>query len=141
MFLGEGLHVNSGLEFEHLKSARLRSNLCGLYAVFALALSGAGVFSLVLAIGRIREIGVRIALGATSGRVVQLIASEFGFVCIAALGIWGGLQYAGWKYLVSIVGEAPVDLSIAAEAATPCNNGTSCCTRRTKYRQLCRLTA
>jgi putative ABC transport system permease protein len=70
--------------------------LFGTFAFMALSILGAGVFG-VLAIsaqGRTREMGVRIALGATRGRIVRTLITEQG-VSVGA-GLVVGLLAAGW---------------------------------------------
>jgi putative ABC transport system permease protein len=77
---------------------RLNAILLGVFAAIALLIAAIGIYG-VLAYSvnqRTREIGIRMALGAHSGRVLQLIVKEGMKVGIigVAIGLMGGLALA-----------------------------------------------
>jgi predicted permease len=75
---------------------RFSATVLGLFAVVAVLMAAIGVYG-VMAYGaarRTREIGVRIALGATRAQVFRLIAREGAVVIVA--GLSGGLIAAIW---------------------------------------------
>jgi ABC-type antimicrobial peptide transport system permease subunit len=81
-----------------LAQTRMLIQILGAFAAIALGLAGLGVWGVAAqAVGqRTREIGVRVALGATSNQVVRLMALQ-GFVPIAAglaVGLAAGLGVA-----------------------------------------------
>src|SRR5262249_16376793 len=67
---------------------RFQTGLLGTFAAAALALAASGIFALLhySVAQRTRELGVRIALGASSARVVRMIVRETFFVVAAGLG-------------------------------------------------------
>jgi putative ABC transport system permease protein len=78
---------------ESLNSRRFNLFLVGVFALTALLLAMAGVFGVLMhsVAQRTREIGVRMALGATSGRVLKMILTQ-GLVPVmigTALGLTG----------------------------------------------------
>jgi predicted permease len=70
---------------------RFYSVLLGSFAALALLLAGVGIYGVVAhtVAGRTREIGIRLALGATAGSVGSMIAKE-GFIAVT-IGLAGGL--------------------------------------------------
>ena len=88
-------------------------------ALLALGLAVVGVYGLFAfaVAGRTREIGVRLALGATSSRVVRLIVAEGAAVAGAGLaaGLSGAVIAARWIRTV-LPGALPIDLSTIAVA-------------------------
>jgi putative ABC transport system permease protein len=90
---------------------RLSSALLGLFAFFALLTATLGIYG-VLAYSvsqRVREIGLRMALGATPGTVIRLIAGEGMRVALTGVvaGIGGGLALGRW--LSSLVYGVTID--------------------------------
>ena len=68
-------------EVDHfLTRPRFQTAVLTLFALTGLVLSGIGLYGLIsyLVAGRTREIGVRIALGATSGDVIRMVLSDAG---------------------------------------------------------------
>jgi predicted permease len=80
-----------GIVAESLARPRFVSTLLGLFAVVALALAALGLFGLLsyAVAQRTREIGIRIALGARAGEVLQMILRRA--LRLAAAGIGLGL--------------------------------------------------
>jgi predicted permease len=90
---------------------RLSSALLGLFALFALLTATLGIYG-VLAYSvsqRVREIGLRMALGATPRTVIRLIAGEGMRVALTGVvvGIGGGLALGRW--LSSLVYGVTID--------------------------------
>ena len=102
-------------------SQKFGSSLLGLFAVFALALAGTGVYGVTahLAQQRVPEIGIRVALGATRTQALYVLLRHG--MRLTAAGIAAGLAGA---YLLSrflavfLFGVQPADpVSFAAGAA------------------------
>ena len=76
---------------ESLARQRFSMTLIGIFAGVALALSVVGLYGVLalIATQRRREIGVRLALGASPGDVVRLMVREGALV--SAVGVVGGL--------------------------------------------------
>ena len=100
---------------------RFQTTLLTLFAASALVLTAIGVFG-VVSYGvqqRVREIGVRVALGATSGDVLRLIVGRsIAFVTIGALiGLLGALGLtrfmSGLLYGVTSTDPATLALAVA----------------------------
>ena len=107
---------------ESIAEPRFRAELVGLFALLALALAAAGVFG-VLVFGvnqRLREFGIRLALGARPGDVVRLVAASAlrivaagvaaGTIAAAALGRFLGALLFGVGALDPVALAAPAAL-------------------------------
>ena len=79
-----------------LRRPRFNLLLIGVFAAFALGLTVVGVYGVIAAsvAGRTREIGVRVALGATSRQVLAMVMREG--MLLAGLGVAIGLVAAVW---------------------------------------------
>ena len=91
---------------------RFSATVLGLFAAVALVMAGVGVYGVATyATGRrTREIGVRVALGATRGQILRMILRD-GVLMIAA-GLVGGLVASAWlsQILTGLLHEvAPTD--------------------------------
>jgi len=77
-----------------LASRRLTAQMVGGFAIVALVLAAIGIYGLLaFMVGqRSREIGIRVALGASRAEIVKLIVSKG--VILAALGIFAGVSVA-----------------------------------------------
>ena len=90
-------HVESGemLVSHSMTSRRFSTLLLGAFAVLALVLAATGLYGLVAysVTQRQREIGVRMAIGATEARVVQLILREGAWTAVlgTAFGLAGAV--------------------------------------------------
>jgi putative ABC transport system permease protein len=100
---------------EGVDDPRFRALLIGLFAALAICLAMAGVFG-VMAYAveqRSKEIGLRMALGASAGSVLRLILGQ-GFVLVAAglgLGLVGAL--AATRLLEAALFQVrPIDISV-----------------------------
>jgi putative ABC transport system permease protein len=78
-----------------LRLRRLRTVLVGVFALSALVLSLAGIYALMLYLvtGRFREIGIRMALGADTGRVLWTVSRHS--LLLIAIGTAVGLTMGG----------------------------------------------
>ena len=100
------------LSIESTAGYRFRAKMVGTFALLALVLAMVGVFG-VLAYTvqqRQREIGVRMALGATSGRVMWLVFRDAGWMIVA--GAICGMTLAGFSARLVrtfLVGVDPLD--------------------------------
>jgi putative ABC transport system permease protein len=99
---------------------RFSATVLALFAVVALVMAAVGVYGVMaFSVGqRTREIGVRIALGATRGQVLRLMLTD-GVVVVAA-GLGAGLVLAVWltKALTGLLHEAaPADPVALASVA------------------------
>jgi putative ABC transport system permease protein len=88
------VHTMSKAVNDSVAQPRFRAILLGIFAVLALVLAAAGVYGVTsCSVGqRTREIGLRVALGASRRQVLHLIFEEQGKLLLAGVGI--GL--AGW---------------------------------------------
>ena len=88
------VHTMSKAVADSVAQPRFRAILLGIFAVLALVLAAAGVYGVTsYSVGqRTREIGLRVALGASRGQVLHLIFREQTKLLLAGVGI--GL--AGW---------------------------------------------
>jgi putative ABC transport system permease protein len=74
---------------ESVAPRRLNFILLSAFALVALALTAAGLYGVMsyIVAQRTREIGVRMALGATPGSVVRMVLAEAGALTVAGIGI------------------------------------------------------
>src|SRR5262245_48576238 len=104
-----------------LGAPRFRGLLLGAFAIVALLLSAIGVYGVVShnVAQRSREIGVRMALGASHGDVFRLIAGEGLRLTLVGIGIGlGGAIALTWVLRSLLFGISAVDpLTFAALAA------------------------
>ena len=101
------LEVISLAEITHilLYPLRVASWIGSLLGVIALALSVSGLYGLLTYVlaQRTREIGIRMALGATASRVVQLIVRQSARVVAIGAGVGLALSYAALQLLTAVV--------------------------------------
>ncbi len=129
----EGAALGSTLA-EVVAGPRLRAVVLTVFATVALALAGVGLFGVVgfVVLRRTRELGVRIALGASAGGVVRLVLRET--LTLAGWGIGIGAALAAavaavvataielvkvFEPLVYLAGAAVVVLGCLLGAAVP----------------------
>jgi predicted permease len=105
--------VGSDILNESIRPRRMNSWLFGGFAAAALLIVGAGILGLMAmsTAKRTREVGVRMALGSTPGRVVRLLVGEQLWAVLAGLAAGGLLASWGLRfvrsYLFHIAGNDP----------------------------------
>jgi putative ABC transport system permease protein len=84
---------------------RFRAILLGIFALLALVLAAAGVYGVTsYSVGqRTREIGLRVALGASRGQVLHLIFREQTKLLLAGLGIGLAGSLASMHYVSGLL--------------------------------------
>jgi putative ABC transport system permease protein len=103
-----------------LTSARFYALLMGLFATLAVALASVGIYGVVAGsvARRTREIGIRVALGAGSRRVLAMVVREAMSVVLPALVIGLSAGALGSRLLQGLLyGVTPTDPSTYAAAA------------------------
>jgi len=85
--------------YSSMASPRVMATLLGIFAALALVIATAGIGGIMalMVSQRVREIGIRIALGARPGKILQMVLGQ-GFLLAAlgvAIGIAGGIALAG----------------------------------------------
>jgi putative ABC transport system permease protein len=101
-----------GLRSASLRIRRFSLLLLGLFASSALVLAALGVYGLLngVTIERTREIGVRLALGASRGNVVARVLYNGAALALAGLVIGGAAAVAATRLLRSLLfGVTPLD--------------------------------
>ena len=101
--------------------ARLYLVLVALFAVTAALLAAVGLYGVVshIVVRRTREIGIRMALGATRDTIVALVVRQGMQPAIAGLVIGAGVAIAGGRYLESVLfGVRPNDPLVFGVATT-----------------------
>jgi predicted permease len=105
----------------HLVQPRMLAMLSSAFGLLALALTSVGVYAAVsyAVERRTREIGIRVALGATRGDVERMMLGELAAVVLPSLLLGAAGTLAGARALRSLLfGVAPHDYSTLAAACT-----------------------
>lgn len=107
------LRTMSDLESESVAQPRFYTLLLSSFALLALLLASLGIYAVIAytVSQRTRELGIRIALGATQERVVRLVLAEGVMLTVTGVGV--GLVGAFWLvHLLSalLFGVAATDL-------------------------------
>jgi putative ABC transport system permease protein len=100
-----------------ISAPRLATNLSGALAALALTLAAVGLYGvLAFTVGqRTREIGVRMALGATANGVVRMVLRDAALLAVAGIGAGLAMAFGAVALLKSqLFGVAPVDPLIFA---------------------------
>jgi putative ABC transport system permease protein len=95
-----------------LARPRFQMLLVGAFAVMALGLTVIGIYGMMtmLVAGRQRELGVRVALGASRARLVAMVLGQALAVTVAGVTVGGLLALAASRLVRSLVpGVAPTD--------------------------------
>jgi len=107
---------------EMLTAERFSALLFGLFAVVALLLASVGIYSVLshLVRGRRREIGIRTALGASTGAVLRLVVAEGMVPALVgiALGVAFSVVAARWLEQLVFGVSASDPLTLTAVAGT-----------------------
>jgi ABC-type antimicrobial peptide transport system permease subunit len=105
-----------------LEEPRLGAAMLGVFAASALALASLGLYSLfmLLVAESTREIGVRLALGASPSQVMRLVVAGAGRLCLAGVVAGLVLSAAAQRLLVAVLyGVRPLDpLTLAVTTVT-----------------------
>jgi predicted permease len=104
----------------NLVTERLTALLSGLFGSLALVLAGVGIFGVTAyaATRRRAEIGIRIALGASTGRVVRAMLQRIVFLVGAGIAIGGAVSYWASRLVAALLfGLEPRDPATFAGAA------------------------
>jgi ABC-type antimicrobial peptide transport system permease subunit len=106
---------------DSLEQPRLNAGFLGLFAASAMLLASVGLYSLISLVvtARTREIGVRIALGASPGGIVRLILAGAGKMLAGGILLGLALTIAAERVMKSVLfGVSPMDvLTLAAAVA------------------------
>lgn len=80
------------------------STLFGAFALFALAMSAAGIYGVLsyMVAQRTREFGIRMALGARSGDVRAMVVRNSGLLILGGVGVGLGGAFALARILASV---------------------------------------
>jgi putative ABC transport system permease protein len=115
------VHALEGLVAESAARVRFTATLLALFATVALLLGATGIYGVMTAAvsRRTREIGVRMALGATSHGVLRMVLQESASVTVVGmmLGIAGAIAAAGMLRGL-LFGVATIDISVLGAVAT-----------------------
>jgi ABC-type antimicrobial peptide transport system permease subunit len=99
------INTMQALIHESIAQPRFRTWLIGVFSIFALTLACLGIYGVIayLVTQRYKEIGIRIALGATRQNILQLILART--LKLTAAGILAGLIAAFFlsKFLATIL--------------------------------------
>jgi predicted permease len=103
-----------------LWSARIVLSLLGVFGLIALTLASVGLYGLLayLVRGRQREVGVRMALGASRSAILRLVLREGMMLVFAGLGIGQGISLlVGRLFSKMLFGLSPADPSSLVSAS------------------------
>jgi hypothetical protein len=95
-----------------LRKERLLARLSTFFGAVALLLTSVGLFGMMsyLVVRRTREIGLRIALGARTGSVIQIVLSRMAVFFAAGLVLGAALAAAATRWIESLLyGVRPLD--------------------------------
>jgi predicted permease len=101
--------------------ARFSTVLLGVFAALALALAAIGVYGVISysVAARTREIGIRIALGATRANVLRMVLGDGFVLCLAALAAGVPAAFASTRVLASLLYQVkPGDLTTFLAVST-----------------------
>jgi putative ABC transport system permease protein len=108
-----GLKMLDTLVDDALEQPRLNAGFLGLFAASAMLLASVGLYSLISLVvtARTREIGVRIALGASAGGIMRLVFAGAGRMLAGGIVLGLVLTFAAERVMKSVLfGVSPMDL-------------------------------
>jgi putative ABC transport system permease protein len=109
---------------EALEQPRLNAGFLGMFAAAAMLLASVGLYSLISLIvsARTREVGVRIALGASTPQIMQLVFAEAGKMVAGGILLGLVLTLAAESVIKTVIfGVSPLDaVTLAAAVAVLC---------------------
>ncbi len=114
-----GVKMLDGVLDDALEQPRLNAGFLGLFAASAMLLASVGLYSLISLVvtARTREIGVRIALGASASQIMQLIFSGAGKMLGAGIVLGLILTILAERAIKSVLfGVGPLDIATLAAA-------------------------
>jgi putative ABC transport system permease protein len=106
------IHTLEQLKYQSLAPPRLTSTLLVCFALLALAITGAGIAGVMgLSVSqRTKEIGIRMALGATPGLVLRMVLRQGLVLIVLGLGLGTGMALGGTRLLQGLLfGIEPTD--------------------------------
>jgi ABC-type antimicrobial peptide transport system permease subunit len=107
-----------------LEQPRLNTRFLGVFAAMAMLLASVGLYSLISIVvtARTREIGVRIALGASSRQIMRMVFAGAGKMLAGGILLGLALTLAAERVIKTVLfGVSPLDgLTLAAAVAVLC---------------------
>ena len=93
------------IKSESVTPARLRTALLAIFAGIALLLAGVGIYGVVSysVAQRVREMAIRLALGASPGDLLKLVIGKTMLVVLVGLALGGGAALALTRVLASLL--------------------------------------
>jgi predicted permease len=93
------------IKSESVAPARLRTALLAIFAGIALLLAAVGIYGVVSysVAQRVREMAIRVALGASSGDLLKLVIGKTMLVVLVGLALGGGAALALTRVLASLL--------------------------------------
>jgi putative ABC transport system permease protein len=95
--------------YESMASPRVTASLLGIFAGLALAIATAGIGGIMALMvnQRVREIGIRIALGARPGNILQMVLGQGMLIAVLGIGIGIAGAFALTGLVKSLLFEVP----------------------------------
>jgi putative ABC transport system permease protein len=93
------------IKSESVAPARLRTSLLAIFAGIALLLAAVGIYGVVSysVAQRVREMAIRLALGASSRNLLKLVIGKMMLIVLAGLALGGGAALALTRVLASLL--------------------------------------
>ena len=108
-----GVKLLDTLFDDALEQPRLNTSFIGTFAVAAMLLASVGLYSLISLIvtARTREIGMRIALGASAGQIMQLVLAGAGRMLLVGVALGLVLTVGAERLIKSVLFDvSPLDV-------------------------------
>jgi putative ABC transport system permease protein len=93
------------IKSQSVAPARLRTALLAIFAVIALLLAAVGIYGVVSysVAQRVREMAIRLALGASPGDLLKLVIGKMMLIVLVGLALGGGAALALTRVLASFL--------------------------------------